>query len=218
MNEEHHFPVTKTARYFSRGTAGPETKCVWIVLHGYGLLANYFLNWFEALDEEQHYVVAPEGPHRFYTKGFSGRVGASWMTKEDRETDIKDYIHLLDQLYADIMPRFDENVKVIVIGFSQGAATLSRWICAGNSKANHFVLWSGVFPPDVSLRVNATIMNKMKNWLICGDADEFINEERFAEQVELFRKDEIEHEVMRFEGGHKVEKTPLLALAEKIIL
>ena len=42
------------------------------------------------------------------------------MTKEDRLNDINDYIHYLDDTYAEIMKTLDINkVKVTALGFSQ---------------------------------------------------------------------------------------------------
>jgi hypothetical protein len=79
-----HITVKKTARYFILGEAGPFTRQVWFVCHGYGFLGGDFLKNFEALNEKEHLVVASEGLHRFYLYGTGGKVGASWMTKEDR--------------------------------------------------------------------------------------------------------------------------------------
>ncbi|MBL4653973.1 MAG: hypothetical protein JKY53_14090, partial [Flavobacteriales bacterium] len=132
--EEHSIQITKTGRYFSLGSLSKKTTSVWIVCHGYGQLANYFLRNFNVLEDENTYIVAPEGFHRYYLNGFSGRVGASWMTKEDRLSDIDDYVNYLDRVYKSIFSKIDrKNATVNVLGFSQGGATTTSWACQGKS-------------------------------------------------------------------------------------
>ena len=86
-----------------------------IVMHGYGQLAKYFSRKFHSCPSS-YYIVAPEGPHRFYKQGYSGRVGASWMTKEAREVDIKDNLNWLNALLHKLTlgKTFEE---VILLGF-----------------------------------------------------------------------------------------------------
>ena len=84
---EFQFTHPKTFRYHILNE-GTNAKKVLYVLHGYGQLAEFFVRKFRELGDE-YLIVAPEGMHRFYLQGSSGRVGASWMTKEDREQDIK---------------------------------------------------------------------------------------------------------------------------------
>jgi predicted esterase len=210
---EHHFPVTRTARYFSQGKPSAETKHVWIVLHGYGQLASYFLRSFSSLDEQEHYVLAPEGPHRFYLSGFAGRVGASWMTKEDRLTDITDYVTYLDAFYKEVLQQFNrDEVTVNVLGFSQGAATVSRWISHGNSVADNFILWAGAFPSDVQFEINKPIFDRMNIFLLVGDADEFIKPERVAKERALLDENDVTYKFIPFEGPHKITPDALKTL------
>ena len=147
MAVEHHITFQKTGRYFVHGDL-QNGKHLLIALHGYGHLAEYFIRKFHAIDSDKHVVVCPEGPHRFYLKASSGRVGASWMTKEDRLTDIKDYVNFLDTLLTDLKSKF-EFASVTLLGFSQGGATACRWLAYGNHKFDKFILWATVFPPDM---------------------------------------------------------------------
>ena len=96
--EAHHFTVPRTARYWTAGPPPTEALGTLYVLHGYGQLAQFFVRKFQAAADSGWHVVAPEGGHRFYLKGTSGRVGASWMTREDRLSDIDDYVAFLDAL------------------------------------------------------------------------------------------------------------------------
>ena len=119
--DQKNISINKTARYFTLGNPNEKIETIWFLCHGYGQLANYFLKNFEILNNGKNLLVAPEGLHRFYLNGFGGRVGASWMTREDRLNDIKDYIGFLDQLYLEIVNPFkSRNIKINVLGFSQG--------------------------------------------------------------------------------------------------
>lgn len=213
--QEHHFPVTRTARYYTHGEVSDKVEQVWFVLHGYGQLSGYFIRWFQSLDPDQHVVVAPEGLHRFYLQGFAGRVGASWMTKEDRLTDISDYVSYLDRLYAHIMQNFpDGQVKVNLLGFSQGSATVSRWLCNKQSKADRLILWAGVFPPDVPFEACEEALNGVDVYFACGDADEFINDDRLEKEQQVLVELGLDYTFLPFKGPHKVTEDGLQRLVE----
>ena len=76
---------------------------------------DYFIRKFRALFDDL-LVVAPEGMHRFYLQGSSGRVGASWMTKEAREDDIADNLRWLQELDAHISAQYRPKRKLL-LGF-----------------------------------------------------------------------------------------------------
>ncbi len=107
--KEQHIQVQRTARYFQIGEASPKIQRIWYVLHGYGQLASFFAKHFEKIADEKTLVIAPEALSRFYSDGTGGRVGATWMTKEDRLNQIDDYIFYLDALHQ----RISEQVQPI---------------------------------------------------------------------------------------------------------
>ena len=94
--------VRRTARVAVLGPEGPGVRELWYVLHGYGQLAAPFLEEFRAIDDGTRLIVAPEALSRFYEGDAKSRlhkdarVGASWMTREDREAEIADYLGYLD--------------------------------------------------------------------------------------------------------------------------
>lgn len=124
-------------------------KQVIYVLHGYGQLVSFFKRKFSSFQLPNTLFVFPEGMHRFYLQGSSGRVGASWMTKEWRENDIIENNHALSTLQNHIQQLYNPE-KTIVLGFSQGGATAARWVASINIKCDHFIAWGSVFPPDLS--------------------------------------------------------------------
>jgi predicted esterase len=193
---DHSFLSSKTYRYFTSGELNKSDKLL-IVLHGYGQLAKFFISKFKNCPEK-YFVIAPEGPHRFYKQGYSGRVGASWMTKEAREDDIKDNLTWLNALMEDFTK--EKSFKeVIVLGFSQGGATAARWYYNDIVRFNRLILWSSVFPPDID---KSKITEGHKNHYVVGDKDEFINESLRKEEVLFYKK--LGFSITEFEGNHDI--------------
>ena len=94
---EHELTVSRTARYYTLGDRGPAVREVWMACHGYGQMAARFARHFTALEQPGRALVFPEAHSRFYVDA-AGRelVGASWMTREHRQAEIRDYVAYLD--------------------------------------------------------------------------------------------------------------------------
>lgn len=203
MNE-HEISINKTCRYYTHGNI-TTAKYIWFALHGYGQLSKYFIKNFEHLNEEDHFIIAPEGFHRFYLNGLSGRVGASWMTKEARETDIEDYVLYLDLVYKHAVEKIRKpNQKLIAFGFSQGVATISRWIVKGNVKPDIAVFWAGSFPPDLKAINGFRWFDKILTIGALGNDDEFIDDRKLKDAKIQYASLGIEVDWFKFEGGHKI--------------
>ena len=98
----------KRQRYFQLGKISEQTKTIWFVFHGYGMLSQYFIKKFKNLENNQTVIISPEALSRFYIGKNYERVGASWMTKLDREQEISDNILFLDKLFVSL--NFDKSV------------------------------------------------------------------------------------------------------------
>jgi predicted esterase len=206
--KRHTIPVEKTARYFTLGSS-EKAKHVLFVCHGYAQLANEFLESFSALSKEELLIVSPEGLHRFYARGAADKVVASWMTREDRDDDIRDYIRFLDQVYAAVIAEISRPVKISVLGFSQGAATVSRWAVNEKSRIDELILFCGFFPPD--LPPNG-IPDATSLTVITASNDKFISPEQEALQLEQMRKISPALKHIRFEGSHEIHLPALLEI------
>lgn len=206
---EHFIDINFSARYFTHGK--PSAKNLLVVLHGYGQLASYFIKKFEFLDPENYFVVAPEGLHRFYTQGTSGRVGASWMTKECREKDIANYLNYLNTLLSELK-KVNPNFKPTLLGFSQGGATASRWMAHTNSYFKKFILWAAVFPPDMEKNFTLTF-SLSKNYFVVGNKDQYFTEEDKINQQHLLNQSGIKFDYLSFDGDHQIHSQTL----EKIL-
>ena len=202
--EEHSFSIQKTTRYYTCGDISKATRLL-VVLHGYGQSAFFFMKKFEFLVDKGYFIVAPEGMHRFYLEGSSGRVGASWMTKEGRELDIEDNLSNLNQLLSHVMENhvFEE---ICLLGFSQGGATAARWYHQGSSRFQKFILWASVFPPDIEKPVQ-TEGNKH---FVLGTEDPYYTEE--YQEIECAYFSELGYHIHRFEGKHDIDQATLLSI------
>ncbi len=204
MSAPHYFSYTKTGRYYLSGSLKGDYDTVCFALHGYGQLASYFVRHFNAEKLSRILFVVPEAPHRFYLSGSNGRVGASWMTKEDRLKDIADYCAYLDELYRLFLPQITEAGKVGVLGFSQGVATACRWLTQSNYHFDFLVNYAGVFPPDLDPTTSLQKMIKMPVWMVIGNEDEYISVVEFKKNVAAWRNLGYPLQSKIFEGKHKI--------------
>lgn len=207
---EHHIAVARTARYHTLGEAHGARE-VWFVLHGYGHLARYFLRAFEGLEEDR-LIVAPEGLGRFYLDDGHTRVGATWMTREDREHEIADQLSYLDALAAAIMRSCAPSTPLHVLGFSQGVATACRWTALGGTRAVRLVLWGGSMPPDLEGTTLAAHWSTTRVDLVHGEKDRLVPETVLAQSEARLRQAGITHAVHRFDGEHELDKLLLQRL------
>lgn len=199
--------MQRTARYHVLGAleASPE---VWIVLHGYGHLARYFLNSFQGL-EEGRCIVAPEGLSRYYLDAGHTRVGATWMTREDRLHEIDDHVGYLDALCGELRKHAMPGARFGALGFSQGVATLMRWAVLGRTRLNRVVLWGGSLPPDLDGERLRDRLSNTPVHLVHGTADELVPLEAMHEGAQLLRRHGVSCTTVTFEGGHVIEPITL---------
>ena len=199
--------INKKARYYLNQKPNQSIEQVWIVCHGYGQLAEYFLKWFNPIFSEKILIIAPEGLHRFYVNGFSGRVGASWMTKEDRLNDIEDYVGYLNNLLFKIKPSLSSSCFIHVLGFSQGVATAIRWICKSELKIDSLSLFAGKIPEDLDYKFYAEKLNRLNPKILFGNKDEFYSPKAINNELEIIKGQGLDFQFIEYEGSHKIEKT-----------
>jgi predicted esterase len=205
LPKENHIKVTRTARYYTLGELNNNTKRVWIVLHGHKMLAGNFIKTFAELADEGDYIIAPEALSRLYVKGDYGDVGANWMTKEDRESEISDYVNYLDELYEkEITPyKTQFSLEVYALGFSQGAATLSRWLSYGKVKVDKAIFWCGNLAHDVEYSKSEQF-KAASIYLVFADNDQYYPPDFYKTQIELLQKHGIEPQYHVFKGRHEI--------------
>jgi predicted esterase len=183
---------------------------LFIVCHGYGQLARYFLRHFAPLDNGRTIIVAPEALSRFYLDGFSGRIGATWMTREDRLTEIEDQIAYLNLLLKTQLQQLPANVRVTIVGFSQGGATVSRWLASGAMPVHRLILWAAAFPEDIDFTIGKAAFTSLPVAMVYGNQDEFITPEKLQQKKQLMHNLGIDPRVYTFDGGHSIDAATLL--------
>lgn len=206
------------ARYEVLGEPSQEIEELWLVCHGHGQLAKYFIRKFESISNSKRLIVAPEGLFRYYLQGFAGRVGATWMTKEDRVSDIHNYINYLSAVYQEVKSQLNPNVKITFFGFSQGAATISRLATMTDLEFDRLILWAGIFPPDLPPLKSTDRLKDKQCFLVYGLQDEFLTEARIKEQESIAEQIKITPESITFEGQHELSDQILSAIAERSYL
>jgi predicted esterase len=215
---ERHISVARTARYQQLGEASPATRQLWVVLHGYGQLAEYFIRHFRPLhaaDPAGTVIVAPEGLSRFYLHGTDGRIGASWMTRADRLAEIADQAAYLTAVLNPLLAAAP-GAFVVVLGFSQGTATASRWLSyladTTGWRPNRLVLWAGDFPADIAPRSAQQLVQGLPIDLVSGDQDAYVGPDKLHAQADALRKHGAHVTTHSFSGGHTLEAALLRQL------
>lgn len=211
--EEKAVQFQYEARYYQLGELDVSTRDVWVACHGYGQLAKYFLRRLEVLKEMGHVVFVPEGLHRFYLQGTGGRAGASWMTKEDRLRDIDNYLSYLNALYAKEIEPYKENCRIHLLGFSQGASTISRFAMQEHVKFDRLVIWAGVFPPDVNIDFAKVKLQGKQIEMAYGDTDPYITPESVDKLKDAFAAVNVSAREWKFAGEHDLDKNTLGEIA-----
>lgn len=222
MMQHHKLNVSKTAQFYVLGNPGPHVRQFWLVCHGYAQLAADFLQDFNILDLNHTLVVAPEGLNHFYKKGFNGPVGANWMTRHCREDEIADNADYLQTLYnrylgTDYAPSLlPENVRIVLLGFSQGTATLCRWITRYHPHFHDLVLWAGLPPEDIDYQPHKPYLSDKNLYLLYGTNDPFMTPDRMEQLQEIEAQNGIDFEEEQFTGGHEIPGDALRDLLRKL--
>jgi predicted esterase len=185
-------------------------------------LVRYFLRRFAPLDDGTRLIAAPEALSRFYLENPPGphttaRIGATWMTREDRDHEIRDYLGYLDAVRTAVMGTLGRaDVRVVALGFSQGVATVCRWAALGATAPDALIVWAHGLPPDLDLAASRERLRRLAVWLVAGERDAAWP--AAAVETEGRRLDEhgVRHEVVTFAGGHELDGATLERLAARV--
>jgi predicted esterase len=197
---EGQLDFTQKRRFYRNGIA--DKKYILIALHGYGQLGRFFYRKFLSFENDFGLII-PEGPHRFYLEGSSGRVGASWMTKEWREQDIEENTRYLRQLIEKVSEE-NPGASFYLLGFSQGGATAARLYQAAPALFSKLILWASVFPPDVE---KSHFHEGSKLHFVLGKADPYFVGESSEKTINDYRQQSFT--VHEFEGAHDIDASAL---------
>jgi len=202
--KEKIISTQRTARYYINDSELKNFDKLLFLIHGYAQLAGDFIREFEFLDDMKVLIIAPEGLSRFY---YRNNIGASWMTKDDRLNEIKDYVVYLDNVYQEINNSFDiSKTKKYLLGFSQGVHTAVRWFTGSKHGFDELILCSSDFPKDADF---GNLKLKLKNSTIHylhGKNDDVVGMEKYNESKLLLRNNEIPFKEILFDGRHEINE------------
>jgi predicted esterase len=199
------------ARYYKLGEITSTTRQIWWVFHGYGQLAEFFIRKFSFLEEQGICIIAPEGLSKFYLNGTAGRVGATWMTRENRSTEIQNYISYLNSIHNSEQTNI--KIQTTLLGFSQGTSTAVRWAMESQIAFDRLILWAGLFPADMDFIKGKTLLQDKEVIEVLGTQDQFITTEKRAEMHYLNNQLQITPTIIEFEGKHELNQAILTKIA-----
>ncbi len=213
----HSIKVSRTAHYYTYGTLSKETKYISFALHGYGQLASKMVKKFKFLNPQTHYVVAPEGLNSFYWHGNNEPV-ACWMTRKDRYDEINDFNSYLDELYQRTAANVDQSVVKTIMGFSQGCATMWRWMHGRQPSFDVMINWGGWIPEDISYLHLRNYLRDRQIHVVYGDSDEFLTDSIVGQMKTLIKRNQLKAQTRVFKGGHRIPADELEKFYDEHVL
>lgn len=200
--------VTYTTKnsYGTLNSLTNQTKRVWVVLHGIGYLSRYFLKYFDELQPEENYIIAPQAPSKYYLNNQYRHVGASWLTKVDTERETENVLAYLDAVLA--AENIPSKCNLIIFGFSQGVSVATRWLAKRQLNCHQLVLYAGGIPSELRPSDFEFLLTKNTRVIcIVGDKDEYLTESRRNEESKKIEKlFDGKAEQIVFDGVHEIKK------------
>ncbi|RRQ48801.1 esterase [Maribacter algicola] len=203
-----------TNTYETLNELGPKTKNVWLVFHGIGFLSKYFLRYFEDLDKEENYIIAPQAPSKYYLNGKYRHVGASWLTRVDRNQETENVMNYIDKVLA--TENIPKRCHLIVFGFSQGVSIATRLLARTDLKCSKLILYAGGIPEELNFKdFEGLVKEGTEVYSIFGTKDEYINTKRMEEEtVKLEILFQGKAKQITFNGGHELKKEIINSIAD----
>ncbi|WP_366523575.1 esterase [uncultured Kordia sp.] len=214
MMNEKEISYQTTNTYTTVNTLTSKTKNVWFACHGIGFLSRYFSLYFETLNPEENYIIAPQAASKYYLKNEYKHVGASWLTKENTQKEIENVMANLNAIYkAEQIP---STVNFYVLGFSQGVSVALRWVARYKIPCTKLIIYAGSIPNELTATDFEFInYDTTKVINIVGDKDEYLTEKRMQQEIEkmqlLFGDN---YFFNTFEGTHQMSMEVLSSLAD----
>ncbi|GGZ58583.1 alpha/beta hydrolase [Mesonia mobilis] len=202
--EEKKVSYTTTNSYSTRNKLTSATKNVWFCCHGLGFLSRYFIQYFNGLDADENYIIAPQAPSKYYQKSDFKHVGASWLTREETKQETENVLNYLDAVFAS--EEIPEDKRLILLGYSQGVSVAMRWLASRKLNVDTLVIHSGGIPKELSPQdFDFLTTTQVEVWY--GTEDEYLTEKRLNEETR--RAKEMFGEALKivpFEGKHVVNR------------
>lgn len=205
-SDDKEISYKTTNSYTTLNKLSAKTKNVWFVCHGMGYLSRYFITYFNELDPEENYIIAPQAQSKYYIPPKFKHVGASWLTKENTIKETENVLRYFDSIFEN--ESIPNNKNLIILGYSQGVSVALRFVAKRQLQCSQLVLMSGGIPNELIAADFSFLNPTSKVSLIYGNNDEYMDEDRILEEknraFELFGH--VNLKIMPFEGTHEVKK------------
>lgn len=201
---EHKISYTTQKTYSTLNEMSDDTEYIWFVCHGIGYLSRYFINYFDGLNPQKHFIIAPQAPSKYYQDKQYKYIGASWLTREDTALEMENIKAYFDAIYQnEIHPYM--NKKLIVLGYSQGVSVAMRWLAKSRISCDKLLIHSGGIPEELTAKDFEGF--QFRPYLIYGKSDPYINTVRAEKELKkakaLFDN---RIKVIPFDGKHVVSR------------
>lgn len=205
--------VQTMAQYHTVGELSKKTKTIIFALHGYGQTSEYMAGKFDWIDPQSEFVICPEGLNAFYWHKDNQPV-ACWMTKRHRYDEITSFVRYLDQLYDRYCSHVNQETKIVFFAFSQGCATVWRWLHASQPRVDALINWAGWIPEDISYQHLQEYLNQIDMYLHYGKEDQFINDKTIRDIQDVIDTNQLDVKISSWPGKHHIPKSELKSFLE----
>ncbi len=210
IEKEISYQTTNT--YSTKNTLSHKTKNIWFACHGMGYLSRYFINYFNDLDPNENYIIAPQAQSKFYQNTDFKHVGANWLTKDNTVKDNENIMRYFDAIFEKEQ-LISHKKNLIVFGFSQGVSVAMRYIAKRKLQCAQIVLYAGKIPVELKATDFNFLENHTKVSLIYGTKDHYITKNIIASEKESASQYfGSKLRVIPFDGSHEIKKDIIKAL------
>ncbi len=197
--------IEKTAYYAQQEPEYPkdDPPDLLIALHGYGQLAEKFLQTFTPLKNRNITVVAPQASNQFYVKLTPKIIGSTWLTQFERDQAIEDFLNYMQRLFANLQSEISFNPQaVFLLGFSQGVSMAYRLLCAKRIPVAGLVACSADIPGDVLQHLPG--LRQTPILITHGNDDSIVPRTAAEAALRELRKQQFNVEKYSYPGGHVI--------------
>lgn len=208
MSKEKSLSYTISNTYSTLNEKTSKTKTVWLVFHGIGYLSRYFLKYFKHLNPEENYIIAPQAQSKYYLDSEYRHIGASWLTRDNLEEGIQNMLSYVDAVYDTENLADVKNLNIL--GYSQGVSIATRFVVRRRIQCKNLIMHSGKIPEELKPE-DFNFLENTQFSFIYGTNDEYLKTGIVKVETERLKKLFPKNlEIIKFEGGHEMNKDVLL--------
>lgn len=139
------------------------------------------------------------------------------MTREERLSEIRDYVAYLDRVAERFAPDgVDGPARRILLGFSQGVHTAARWLAMGTASVDAAIFWGAYLPADLDLPRYRDRLAAPRLIQVHGSEDPTRNGGLQADQDARLGQVGLTQETRIHPGGHEIDRGLLEELASEV--